>query len=45
MRTPARGPNALEGRGGAALLPGGAAVNAEAIVRLGGAERGKGAGI
>ena len=40
-----RSPNAFEGKEGTALPSGREAVNAEAIVRLGGAERGKGAGI
>lgn len=45
VRTQAHGPYAFEGRGALPCPPGGEAVNAEAIVRLGGAERGKGAGI
>lgn len=45
VRTLARSPNAFESSGGAPCPPRGEAVNAEAIVRLGGAERGKGAGI
>lgn len=45
VRTQARSPSAFESRGGAPCARGGEAVNAEAIVRLGGAERGKGAGI
>ena len=45
VRTQARSPSAFESRGGAPCSRGGEAVNAEAIVRLGGAERGKGAGI
>lgn len=44
-RTQVRSPNAFEGKEGTALPSGREAVNAEAIVRLGGAERGKGAGI
>lgn len=45
VRTQARGPYAFEGSGALPCPPGREAVNAEAIVRLGGAERGKGAGI
>lgn len=40
-----RRPNASEGRRALPCPRGAEAVNAEAIVRLGGAERGKGAGI
>lgn len=45
VHTQGRSPNAFEGRGVLPCPLGEKALNAEANVRLGGAERGKGAGI